>query len=488
MTFKRKLFLSFLLLAFLPTAALIFFSYYLATEGSCFLAARGVSEALAAGDSLAMWAVQQEQQRLTTDLQQWMTMSAVELQELVGRDSLPALAIMKSGDSIAVYHNLDEADFQVIYEQLENAATGSDRGRLVIGECLFLWQRLDSAKTSLMGGRFLPEEYFRLANRLIEGKVNYQGLSKTLLPIGRELLLKIAIALMAISLILSLLAAQMLSYSMSSPLDKLVDATKRISGGDLKHRLATGREDEIGTVIVNFNQMTEKLQTTTQNLLAAEREMAWKETARTIAHEIKNLLTPVNIALFKIKQKIADGQVPDADLGRSVAALAVEVDAIAELARQFALFAHPTKVAPSPVDIRKLIGEVTSFHADAAANHKLDVSVAEDVDQLRADPDLLRRALSNLVKNSLEATPYGGEISISVRRETGDIILEVADDGPGADEAIDLALPYVTTKKSGTGLGLAIVKKVCEAHGWELTYGNKKPGFVVTIGIPADDK
>ncbi|MFH2054339.1 MAG: HAMP domain-containing sensor histidine kinase, partial [bacterium] len=79
---------------------------------------------------------------------------------------------------------------------------------------------------------------------------------------------------------------------------------------------------------------------------------------------------------------------------------------------------------------------------------------------------------------------YGGHVIISAQRGANELALSIRDDGPGADEAIDLALPYITTKKSGTGLGLAIVKKVCEAHGWNLSYGNTNPGFEVTIRIP----
>jgi nitrogen fixation/metabolism regulation signal transduction histidine kinase len=355
---------------------------------------------------------------------------------------------------------------------------------MVLGDRLFVWVCLAHGSSRVCGGKFLSQRYFELASQVIEGKTRFRSLSKTLLPVGQGLLLKIAVALVAISLILSLLTAQMLSYSMSAPLEKLVEATKRIRRGDLKHRIPAGARDEIGALIANFNQMTSKLEQTTEDLITAEREMTWRETARTIAHEIKNLLTPVNVALYKIKQRLGKSLESDADLSRSLEVLTVEVDAIADLARQFSLFAHPPKLAPVELDLNEVIAEGIAIHEERASHHEVSISVAPEAARLSADRDLLRRALSNLIKNSLEATPYGGAIVISARTENGDTLIEVKDDGPGADKAIDLTLPYVTTKKTGTGLGLAIVKRVCEAHGWSLSYENASPGFLVTIRVP----
>jgi nitrogen fixation/metabolism regulation signal transduction histidine kinase len=374
---------------------------------------------------------------------------------------------------------------QRLINQLSDAGR-STGGRLVLHDSLFLWQRLDSDSLSLIAGRWVPGKYFQLANQLLEGRTKYESLSRTLLPIGQGLLLKIAIALTAISLILSLLTAQTLAYGMSSPLERLVDATKKISRGNLKHRISGGGRDEIGELIVHFNQMTEDLQQTTGRLLAAEREMAWKETARTIAHEIKNLLTPVNVAIFKVRQELKNREIADADLTRAMATLETEVSALAELARQFSLFAHPTRLALTSVNLRDVAAEAVSLQ-DTTETQQVAVEFDEQLPEVRADRDLLRRALSNLIKNSLDAIPYGGHITIKGGREPSAILLQVQDDGPGADEAIDLALPYVTTKKSGTGLGLAIVKKICEAHGWSLSYGNSDPGFLVTISIPYGD-
>jgi nitrogen fixation/metabolism regulation signal transduction histidine kinase len=392
--------------------------------------------------------------------------------------------MVDSAEGNVSWHRLSSDNYERVRGELSSVRSSDSTGRLVLGDRLLIWDRVQTPERTITAGRLLPERFFALANQVVEGRTRYQTLSRTLLPVGKDLLLKIAIALIAISLILSLLAAQMLSYNTSAPLEKLVDATKRISAGDLKYRIPAGRRDEIGILIGKFNEMTAKLEMTTQELLTAEREMTWKETARTIAHEIKNLLTPVNIALFKIRQSLVGGDQAGPELVVSVDALSSEVEAIADLARQFSLFAHPPKMAPVKIDFKELIDESIALHQELAGNHQISVELADDLPELKADPDLMRRALSNLIKNALEATPYGGNVSVVVEHRDKATLLQVKDDGPGADQAIDLTLPYITTKKSGTGLGLAIAKKVCEAHGWTLSYDNLSPGFIVSITIP----
>lgn len=478
MTLRRKLFVSFLILAFLPTASLILLSYYLATEGSRLLAARGISETLETADSLAMWVVAGEQQALARELDRRSDMASIS-----GATSQADLLWIRSGADTAAYSHLPHS----LIERLAAEFARADSGRTVIDDRLLVWVCRNNDDSTVCAARFLPDRYFELATRVVEGKARFHSLSRTLLPIGQDLLLKGAVALMIISLLLSLLAAQMLSFGTSAPLEKLVEATRRVSRGDLKYRIPAASSDEIGVLISNFNQMTSKLETATADLLKAERELTWRETARTIAHEIKNLLTPVNIALFKIKQTLSAATTPEAELMQSVDALALEVDAIADLARQFSLFAHPPKLAAEQLDLREVVRESLAIHADLAEQHKTSICIADEASEVKADHDLLRRVLSNLIKNSLEATPYGGKVEVSSKREDGELVLEITDDGPGADQAIDLTLPYITTKKSGTGLGLAIVKKVCEAHGWVLSYGNAEPGFRVTIRMPIEN-
>jgi nitrogen fixation/metabolism regulation signal transduction histidine kinase len=434
-----------------------------------------------------MWIVEEEQQQLLIELE---TLAASASADSAGALAASATSfdILFANDSILRQPMPATADLDRLISEFAEPGGDHAVGRMVAGGQLLAWACVRRGTIEVCGGRILPQRYFRLADQVIEGRNRFRSLSKTLLPIGQDLLLKIAGALAAISLVLSLLAAQMLSYGLSAPLDKLVEATKRIRRGDLNYRIPAGSRDEIGALIANFNQMTADLERTTRELVTAEREMTWRETARTIAHEIKNLLTPVNVALYKIKRMLGDSRQIDAELSRSLAVLSLEVDAVADLARQFSLFAHPPKLILAEVDLRDLVAESLAIHERRASHHDVSVSVADAAARLRADRDLLRRALSNLIKNSLEATPYGGAITISAALKDGGTEIVVQDDGPGADVAIDLTLPYITTKKSGTGLGLAIVKRICEAHGWRLSYENAGGGFRVIITVPGKDE
>jgi nitrogen fixation/metabolism regulation signal transduction histidine kinase len=477
-SFKQKLFTSFLVLAFLPTAALLLFSYRLATQGVDLLAARGVSQTIGAADSLALSVVAHEQRRLQSDGRQLSHLSSTDVRRLVEADSQFAFVMIAQagGDSLA---------FGDVPRELQATHAGAlirdFEGRLIIGTRLLIWETTRTESVTVCFGRFLPGDYFSLASRVMDGKARFVSLSKNLLPGGRNLLLKITVALIVASLILSLVAAQSLSYGFSAPLERLVDATRRVSFGDLKCRIPLGRRDEIGTLIDHFNTMTESLESVTQSLIAAEKEMTWRENARTVAHEIKNLLTPVNVALYQIKKRLLTDPGGDSQLNREVDALTAEIDAIADLARQFALFAHPAKLAPTEIGLQGIVNQVVALYFEAAHGRSITVSIEPAAMTIHADPDLLRRVVSNLLKNAIEATSDNGRITIAATDNGDNCILEVIDDGKGADETLDLTQPYLTTKKSGTGLGLAIVKKVCDAHGWAFSYGNLNPGFSARI-------
>ncbi len=479
MSFKQKLFFSFLLLAFLPTAALLIFSYRLATEGADLLAARGVSQTLDAADSLAVSVVTDEQRQLLQSCRYLGSIDDSLLKRWTILDSEFVFVRITGAESSLEYGRI-EPTLQKTITDLESAAVDTC-GHLPMDKRLLLVATAKQGNKRVTAGRFLDDGTFALANQAIEGRSHYLSLSKNLLPGGKNLLLKIAVALIFISLIVSLLTAQSLSHGLSAPLERLVDATRQISRGDLKHRIPVRGGDEIGALTGHFNEMTESLETATKNLIVAEKELIWRENARTVAHEIKNLLTPVNVALFQIRQKFLTDAAIDPQLGKAVDALSGEIEAISDLAKQFAIFAHPAKLARVEVDIGALINQVVALYSESVGNRSITALIEPPTLTISADHDLLKRVISNLLKNAIEATADTGNIEIRATEQPDGRLLEVVDDGKGADEALDLTQPYLTTKKTGTGLGLAIVKKVCEAHGWTFSYGNLKPGFSAAI-------
>ncbi len=485
MSFKQRLFFWFLVLAFLPTTALLIFSYRLATEGADLLAARGVSQTLDAADSLVVSFVANEQQRLLVENRYLLDADEPLRKRLVMVDSTLAFIHLSEANGLTEYGRI-APDVRSLITAVERSGAPDSCGRAPIGDRLLVWATSQRDHSRITVGRFLPDEIFAQANQVMDGRSHYLSLSKNLLPGGKNLLLKIAIALILVSLIVSLLTAQSLSYSFSSPLERLVDATRQVSRGDLKYRIPIAGSDEIGALTGHFNTMTESLETATQNLIRAEKELIWRENARTVAHEIKNLLTPVNVALFQIRQKFLTDQTADPQLAGAVDALSAEIEAISDLAKQFAIFAHPAKLARVEIDLGALINQVVALHSGSAERRTITALIEPPTLRVSADHDLLKRVVSNLLKNAIEATSETGNITINAIEQPDTYWLEVLDDGIGADEKLDLTQPYLTTKKAGTGLGLAIVKKVCEAHGWTFSYGNLQPGFFARIVIMKD--
>ncbi|MCX8048532.1 MAG: ATP-binding protein [Methylohalobius sp.] len=207
-------------------------------------------------------------------------------------------------------------------------------------------------------------------------------------------------------------------------------------------------------------------------LVQAQKNAAWSEMARRLAHEIKNPLTPIQLAaerlLHKLKPKL-DSQ-EEAVLERSTRTIVQQVEALKTMVNAFSEYARLPKMRFRPVDLSILIDEVLALYPPSAGI-EFNLEFAPDLCWLQADPLRLRQVLHNLIKNSLEAKAPPVHMRIAAHRvsERGfqGIELVLEDDGPGIDpQWIDQIFdPYVTTKSKGTGLGLAIVKKIVEEHG-----------------------
>jgi len=255
------------------------------------------------------------------------------------------------------------------------------------------------------------------------------------------------------------------------------------SGANLPGGTGTG-----GYVIV-FDDVTA--------LIQAQRDAAWGEVARRLAHEIKNPLTPIQLSAERMRQKCLDvleGKPRDV-LDRSTLTIIEQVDAMKTMVNAFSEYAHPPQLHLVPVDLNVLIRQVAELYrssSDNALSLNLRFNLAPDLPELRADPGRLRQLLHNLIKNALEATP-GGETcqlelatgSVSDSRFRG-VELRVRDHGPGfSDNVMDqLFEPYVTTKAKGTGLGMPIVKKIVEEHNGVISAENLADGALIIVRLP----
>jgi nitrogen fixation/metabolism regulation signal transduction histidine kinase len=222
------------------------------------------------------------------------------------------------------------------------------------------------------------------------------------------------------------------------------------------------------------------------NLVKAQRDAAWGEVARRLAHEIKNPLTPIQLSAERLRRKFL-GTMPEGDarvLDRATHTIVQQVEAMKEMVNAFSDYAKPSSQRRTPIELDALVGDVMELYRAAPGAVVVEAELGAPGARVEADAVRLRQVLHNLVKNALEAVAERPGATVQVRTrslEAGDsefVEVQVADNGPGFDEANlgQIFEPYVTTKTKGTGLGLAVVKKIVEEHGGMIWAANQPTG------------
>lgn len=233
-----------------------------------------------------------------------------------------------------------------------------------------------------------------------------------------------------------------------------------------------------GGYVIVFDDIT--------NVIQAQRDAAWGEVARRLAHEIKNPLTPIQLAAERLRHKyLPTMPAADADvLDRATRTIVNQVETMKEMVKAFSDYARPPKLRLERMDINKIIDEVCELFRDEHGDTKVTVELDPALPNLSVDPGRIRQLLVNVVKNAIEATAQqnDGRIRVVSRlADKGDIKVAeimVEDNGPGIPENILVQIfePYVTTKPKGSGLGLAICKKIVEEHSGLIWFDNRNEG------------
>ena len=260
-------------------------------------------------------------------------------------------------------------------------------------------------------------------------------------------------------------------------------------------------EEQTGGYALVFDDITD--------LISAQRDSAWGEVARRLAHEIKNPLTPIQLSAERLRRKI----LPELDqhegsiLDRATTTIVEQVESMKEMVNDFADYARAPQIEKSPLDLNKLISEVVELYQNNAHNFEVRTSFDEYPPLILGDSTRLRQLMHNLIKNAFEAMPANipqegqkqvlekapehAHVQITTRcfeiSGVPFVSLVVVDDGPGfpSDLLERLFEPYVTTKTTGNGLGLAIVKKIVEEHGGTIRAENAPDkGARIKIRIP----
>ena len=251
-----------------------------------------------------------------------------------------------------------------------------------------------------------------------------------------------------------------------------------------------GDEDHAAGFVVVFDDITA--------LLQAQRDAAWGEVARRLAHEIKNPLTPIQLSAERMRRKYLHTLPHDEAevLDRATDTIVQQVEAMKEMVNAFSDYARAPDIDLSQFSIEKLVHEIVDLYRAQESGLQITLKTDADLPDIEADAGRVRQILHNLLRNSTEALEHqsDGEIEVTVSvaelHDVEVVELTVADNGPGfqSDSLNQIFDPYVTTKPKGTGLGLAIVKKLVEEHAGSIAAENRSDGgAVIRIQLPKDE-
>jgi len=262
------------------------------------------------------------------------------------------------------------------------------------------------------------------------------------------------------------------------PILDLQAHTRRIAGGDLDARIDVGTSDELGDLGRAFNRMTAELKENREQLVKAEKDAAWREMARQVAHEIKNPLTPISLSAGLLK-RAREEKSEDFDriFDNTIDVIQRQVETMRGITRDFYSFAGEHK-EPRAFDSGQVVDEVLALNAGWAQHQGVRIRRTGGGATVHGDPAEFKSAVTNLVSNALEAMPEGGDLGVGIEERDGVVTVEVRDSGVGitGDVAQRLFEPYFTTRSKGTGLGLAIVRRVVEEMGGEVELRNRDDG------------
>jgi signal transduction histidine kinase len=297
-----------------------------------------------------------------------------------------------------------------------------------------------------------------------------------LAPRTMRLVLLGSVVVLVLLLVIASRVAGHLSRQLSRPLDELVGWTRRVTAGDALPAASHGRgAPEFDVLRVGMRTMERELAEERARALAAERRVArgeaFRESARQVAHELKNPLTPIRFAVARLLHAAPPG------LDEVVDVLATETGRLETMARDFAQFGRLPDGPAAPVDVPELVRHVARAWIPNGVSLRLQLP--ERVPMVMGHAEALERTLANLVTNAVDAAGPSAVIEIAVAVErNAEVLIAVRDDGPGVDPELWSRVfdPYVTTKPAGTGLGLAIARQTVEAHDGTIAVGRATLG------------
>ena len=304
-------------------------------------------------------------------------------------------------------------------------------------------------------------------------------------------------ALLGITIVAAIAMGSALARGVSTRLARLVSATEKVGAGDLSLRVAVGGSDEISELARAFNHMLGEIETNRGRIEYLQQLATWQGMARRLAHEIKNPLTPIQLAVQEIHQRYTGTDAAYRQVvNTTLEVVEAEVGTLRRLVSEFSDFARLPKAKLSTDDLYAFLEtqrDQRQLTGAPDARARLGFEIPTDIaGPARLDRQMFRRVLINLINNAGQATQARGEPQVQIVAEPPSgkwLRLHVDDNGPGIPEELRPTIfdPYVTHTVGGTGLGLAIAKKIVVEHGGTIEV-NSSPlgGARITITLPLD--
>ncbi len=264
----------------------------------------------------------------------------------------------------------------------------------------------------------------------------------------------------------AILIALFISNRITAPLRIIQQSLRSTKFGSTNKPIQWNKNDEIGALINEYNRMVQELQLSADLLAKSERESAWREMAKQVAHEIKNPLTPMKLGVQHLQRAWNDNH-PNKDemIKRISTTLIEQIETLSNIATEFSNFAKMPKPDFGILNLGDVIQHTVDLYSQTA-NMFFEIDMPQHPIEINGDKDQLNRIFSNLIKNAIQAIPEdrSGVVKIKLVDNKSDYLISITDNGIGIPDHLinKIFVPNFTTKSSGTGLGLAMVKNMVE--------------------------
>jgi nitrogen fixation/metabolism regulation signal transduction histidine kinase len=377
----------------------------------------------------------------------------------------------------------------VFVPELNEALPGLDSMPQIVGEYLALKKRTAAGRPVVIAQALPPDLTGRVGD-ITDAMGLLAAFQLDREPILRSYILPF-ILVYAVLILAAMAVASLMAQRLARPLEAVAEAAEHVAEGNLETRVDERGGGEAGALVRAFNGMVARLSQQRGELARLEKAAAWRGMARTLAHEIKNPLTPILLAVQETHRSYkGDDAVHSETLADCESIVSEEVEGLRRLVAEFSDFARAPKPSLREDDLAPVAADLGRLYGD-----RLDIRLADPTLPGRFDAKALRRALINLIDNGHNACAQAGaeqRVTLTARNERdGGLVLVVADGGAGIEPEHRERIfePDFSTRKEGMGLGLAIVDGIVRGHDGEIEVtSNPGAGAVFTIRIPAGGK